>query len=185
MPEITFFFSVDDPSLVLEGIAPGNYLLVNKHYDENEDLIVLSTASKADTCSFSRFFVLPDDQFISEISISNVTKDGGEKFYYIRDRVGAGAIDLILYSRPSEGEVCVGSLGFHVRTYRSVNEPLEPRPPVFSSAFRSLSSFIKRSAQPVPNKLFPKTVYVFPQAMALLRQDFSRPRGHRSRLETE
>jgi hypothetical protein len=98
----------------------------------------------------------------------------GKNFRYIKDRVGAAAIFLSLNTKFAEDEVSVGSLEFQVRTYPSDGGPLEPRPPSFSSAFRSLSSFIKKSAQPVSNKLFPKTVYVFPHALALLREDFSR-----------
>lgn len=174
MPEIFFFYSVDDPLVSLKALHLGHSLLVNKDYSPNESLILLSAASNTKIHLFNRFYILPDERFFSEISTRKVTKEGGGDFYYISDRVGAAAIDLILYSKPCEGEVCVGSLGYQVRTYPSDSEPLEPRPPSFSSAFRSLSSFIKRSAQPVSNKKFPKTVYIFPHAMALLRQDFSR-----------
>jgi len=175
MPDVFFFYSLNDPSVALESLRLGHSLLVNKDYGPSEDLIVLSASSKTDPHSFHSLYVLPDDRFMSEISMGNGCKIRSSKdFCYIKDRNGAAAIILILNTKPSEGEVSVGSLEFQVRTYPSDNEPLELRPPIFSSAFRSLSSFIKRSAQPVSNAKFPKKVYVFPQAMALLRQDFSR-----------
>ena len=174
MSEITFFYSINDPSIVQEAQRLGNHLVVNKDYALLEELIIISPNSNVDDGSFNRFYILPSAQFASELSTSQLTKYDGRDFYYIKDRIGAAAIDLILYKKPSEGKVCVGSLGFQARTYPSVAEPLESRPPVFSDVFRSLRLFIKRSAQPVPNKLFPKTVYVFPQAMTLLREDFSR-----------
>ena len=175
MPEVFFFFSTNDLSVPIEALRLGNSLLVNKGYDLDEDLIIISPTSDADIDLFRRFYVLPEYRFISEISMDDVVKDDDDSVRYIMQRVGAAAIDLILYKKPSsEREVCVGSLGFHARTYRSVDEPLEPRPQAFSRAFQSLRSYIKRSAQPVSNRKFPKTVYVFPQAMALLRQDFSR-----------
>jgi len=175
MPEVFFFFSADDHSVAVEALGRGNSLVVNKGYELGEDLITVSPSSGNDIDLFRRFYILPEEHFVSEISMDDVVKDDDDSVRYIMQRVGAAAIDLILYKKPSsESEVCVGSLGFHARTYRSVDGPLEPRPKTFSRSFRNLRSFIKQSAQPVSNKLSPKTVYVFPQAMALLRQDFSR-----------
>lgn len=174
MQEIFFFFSVGDPSVALEALRLGNSLVVNKHYDPDEDLLVLSTGSNVGTSSFRRFFVLPDGRYLSEISLGDGVKKDGTKFRYIMDRIGAAAIDLTLYNKPLEGEVCVGSLAFQARTYRSEDEPLEPRPAIFSNAFQNLRSFIKQLAQPVSNGKTPRTVYVFPEAMRLLEHDFSR-----------
>jgi hypothetical protein len=174
MAEIFFFFAADDPSVAVEALRLGNFLLVNKDYGPDEDLIFVSAASNVDACSFQRFFILPDDADVSEISLGDGTKKGGRKFRYIKDRIGAAAIDLILSSKPSEGEVCVGSLAFQARTYPSENEPLELRPLVFSKVFQSLRSYIKQSAEPVSNGKTPKTVYVFPKALELLRQNPSR-----------
>ena len=175
MPDLVFLYSADDSSVVLEALRLGNLLVVKRDYELGENLLVLSDASNAVSHSFSHFYVLPDDRFISEISMGKGTKaKTGKNFCYIKDRNGSAAIILSQNTKPSKGEVCVGSLEFAARTYPSDSEPLQPRPPVFSQAFRRLSSFIRRSAQPVSNKLYPKTVYVFPEAMALLREDISR-----------
>lgn len=174
MSEIFFFFSVCDPSVPREALRLGNYLLVNKDYSPSESLMTFSEVSNDDINVFRRFYVLPSEAFLSEIALRQSTKRTGEKFLYITDRIGAAAIDLILYEKPSEGEVCVGSLGFQARTYPSETEPLAPRPKEFSEAFRSLSSYIRRSAERISNSNTPKTVYVFPNAMKLIRQDISR-----------
>lgn len=175
MSEVFFFFSAGDPSIPSEAISQGNLLLVNKRYKSNEELIVISKNTNENIDLFRRFYVLPSRTFVGEISMDDKIADDSDRERYIMQRIGAAAIDLILYKNPSSAiEVCVGSLGYHSRTYRSLSEPLEPRPPAFASAFKSLSSFIKRSATPVSNRLSPKTVYVFPEAMALLRQDFLR-----------
>lgn len=175
MPDLVFFYSSNDPTVAGEALRLGYFLVEKKHYNLDEELILLSATSNGDPHLFCHFYVLPEARFISEISMGSATEvRSGKDFRYIKDRNGAAAILLSLNTRPSEGEVSVGSLEFSVRTYPSDSEPLEPRPPIFSSVFRNLRSFVKRSAQPVSNKLFPKTVYVFPQAMSLLRQDFSR-----------
>lgn len=175
MSEVFFFFSANDPSIAVEALRLGNHLIVNKAYEENEGLIIISSMPNIELELFRRFYIIPSNHFVSEISMDDAAKNDDDSVRYIMQRVGAAAIDLILYRNPSsEDEVCVGSLGFYARTYRSAGEPLEPRPAIFSRTFQSLLSYIRRSAQPVSNAKSPKTVYVFPQAMALLRQDFSR-----------
>lgn len=168
--EIFFFSSIQDGSVAQEAIRLGSYLVVNKDYGVDENLIALSADSRVDTGSFHRFFILPSDDYMSEIFLGTGTRKG-EGFRYIKDRVGAAAIDLIVYNRPSGSEVFVGSLAFHPRTYPSPNDPLELRPPIFSKIYQSLRSFIKRSAQPISNQKTPKTVYVFPKAFELLKED--------------
>lgn len=175
MPDLVFLYSADDTSVALEALRLGNLLVVKRDYGLGEGLFVVSEPLDAVSHSFCHFYVLPDERFISEISMGKGIKaKTGKNFCYIKDRNGSAAIILSQNTKPSKGEVCVGSLEFAARTYPSDSEPLQPRPPVFSQAFRRLRSFIRRSAQPVSNKLYPKTVYVFPQAMELLREDFSR-----------
>lgn len=169
--EMFFLFSAGDPSVVLEALRLGQTLIVNKDYRIGEDIVALTNKSNLDVDLFRRFYVLPDATFISELEMDEGNKRETGKYRYLMDRVGAASIDLILYKKPMDGEVCVGSLAFQKKTYRTKYGSLEPRPAAFSDSFFVISSYIKQSTQPITNQKTPKTVHAFPRALSLLRQD--------------
>lgn len=174
MAEIFFLFSIGDPSIPDKALRLGYSLLVNKDYNIGEDLILITCDQMANVNLYRRFYVLPDSSFNDEFSRGHGTKKTGKDFQYIMDRVGAAAIDLTLYKTPSVNrEVCVGSLAFQSRTYPAESEPLEPRPSSFAEVFESLRIYIRQSTEPISNGKTPRTVYAFPNALSLMREDAS------------
>lgn len=171
MTELFFFYSLDDPSVIDYILSNGYILVVNEDYYDGKRLKIYS---KKVNKLYKRYFILPNRKFISNLSVRSSTKNSGKKFNYIQDRVGSASIDLIFYTNPNEFNICVGSLSFQTKTYDVNDGTLRICPEEFSKTHRDISSYIKNFAQKISNQKTPKTVYVFPHAMAIIRGDFSR-----------
>ena len=174
MREIFFLFSIDDTSLPQVAISLGYNLVLNVDYNFFDDILFIQDVDGIDKSLRKRFNVVPDTAKISDFAVGEGKKKDGSNFRYIRDRIGAASIDLNLYSWPSIGNISVGSLSFHETTYTTTDGKLDPLPRAYLDIYRNLHSFVKRSSYVARNSRYPKTVYVFPKSLSILREDILR-----------
>lgn len=174
MSELFFFFSADDLSIPNLVLNLGYSLVVNRHYDLHQPLLIISDPCSGDELNFRRFYVLPELIFGSDMSIETCTRDGGTKFRYIQDHVGAAVLDLILYAMPTDNRVCVGSVAIHRNNYKYDDLTLVKTPDIYIEAYRNICGKIKLLTKKMSNRRKPSNVYIFPAAMELLLADVSR-----------
>jgi hypothetical protein len=146
-------------------------MVLNKYYEPSEQIAICHKKVDQYSDMFSRYYILPNLSFVSQILLDYGERRGKGCYGYIRDRVGAAAIDLVHYRKPNLHEICVGSLSFQKRTYNINNGDLEERTSDFSETYNAIANFIKSSAKALSRERIPKVAYVLPNALELLRQN--------------